>query len=666
MSRESGSTASRSRRWPQWEHHLHQGSNTQLRVPLHHSSLGGWRLAHLDRRNQRFGAGRDRCLSVPDRERKPERHADADGDADTDADRDARADADATRYDDHRRSDRDDERDGAVVHVHVAEAGSTFECKLDTPAGAGTYARARRRRRTRRPRTGPTRSRSARPSGGQRRRDARDAVVHGRHGRARHDDHTGPSGTDERRVAVVRVHLDEAGATFECKLDGPAPRPGRTRAARRRAARSAGGRRVHASRSARLDAAGNVDAAPATRSFTVDTAAPDTTITVARRAPRTSPRRRRSRSPRRRAARRSSASWTRGRGPGTYASCTLAAGVHDDGAMASTRSRSAATEDGRPTRAGDAVVHGRHAARTRRSPTPSPRSLRVARPGNGADVPIADHATVESPITIAGCAGNASATATVEVDIVHTYIGDLIVTLIAPDGSGYVLHNRAGGSTDNIDQTYTVNLSPSRPTAPGSCASRTPHPATSAASTPGRSIISARCPEPHPQPVAVAEQPGAQPDGTNTDRRPRKARPRPRAPSPTPSPSPEPDPVPEPVAHTVAVPEPDPVPEHRRRSPFAVPEPRRRHRRRPRARRRHRARPRRQQDRTEPVHRQAGQRIAGPPELFAKGPLNTAVVSATINRVHTNAALVRRAGNGTTKQLWVSAPAPRPTRSTSS
>ena len=46
----------------------------------------------------------------------------------------------------------------------------------------------------------------------------------------------------------------------------------------------------------------------------------------------------------------------------------------------------------------------------------------------------------------------------------------------------------------------------------------------------------------------------------------------------------------------------------------------------------------------------------GPPELFAKGPLNTAVVSATINRAHTNAALVRRAGNGTTKQLWVSAP----------
>ena len=66
---------------------------------------------------------------------------------------------------------------------------------------------------------------------------------------------------------------------------------------------------------------------------------------------------------------------------------------------------------------------------------------------------------MESPITISDCPGNASATATVEVHIAHTYIGDLIVTLIAPDGSTYPLHNRAGGSTDNLDHTYTVNLS---------------------------------------------------------------------------------------------------------------------------------------------------------------------------------------------------------------
>jgi len=78
---------------------------------------------------------------------------------------------------------------------------------------------------------------------------------------------------------------------------------------------------------------------------------------------------------------------------------------------------------------------------------------------NGTDVAIPDNTTVNSTIAIAGCSGNASSTSTVEVHIVHTYIGDLVVTLVAPDGSTYVLSNRAGGSTDNIDTTYTVNLS---------------------------------------------------------------------------------------------------------------------------------------------------------------------------------------------------------------
>ncbi len=78
---------------------------------------------------------------------------------------------------------------------------------------------------------------------------------------------------------------------------------------------------------------------------------------------------------------------------------------------------------------------------------------------NGTNVTIPDNTTVNSAIAVTGCTGNASATSTVEVHIVHTYIGDLVVSLIAPDGTAYVLHNRAGGSADNINQTYTVNLS---------------------------------------------------------------------------------------------------------------------------------------------------------------------------------------------------------------
>ena len=78
---------------------------------------------------------------------------------------------------------------------------------------------------------------------------------------------------------------------------------------------------------------------------------------------------------------------------------------------------------------------------------------------NGTDYPIADNATVESPISVSGRSGNAGSAVSVAVNIVHTYKGDLKVDLVAPDGSAYVLHNRSGGSANNINSTYTVNLS---------------------------------------------------------------------------------------------------------------------------------------------------------------------------------------------------------------
>jgi hypothetical protein len=77
---------------------------------------------------------------------------------------------------------------------------------------------------------------------------------------------------------------------------------------------------------------------------------------------------------------------------------------------------------------------------------------------NDTDVAIPDNTTVQSTIDLSGCAITPSSTSAVEVHIVHTYIGDLVVSLIAPDGSAYVLQSRSGGSTDNIDQTYSVNL----------------------------------------------------------------------------------------------------------------------------------------------------------------------------------------------------------------
>jgi Zn-dependent metalloprotease len=78
---------------------------------------------------------------------------------------------------------------------------------------------------------------------------------------------------------------------------------------------------------------------------------------------------------------------------------------------------------------------------------------------NGNDVTIPDNTTVTSTVTISGCARNASATSSVAVNIVHTYVGDLVVALVAPDGSVYTLRNRTGGSADNIVATLTTNLS---------------------------------------------------------------------------------------------------------------------------------------------------------------------------------------------------------------
>jgi len=78
---------------------------------------------------------------------------------------------------------------------------------------------------------------------------------------------------------------------------------------------------------------------------------------------------------------------------------------------------------------------------------------------NVADYPIGDNTTVDSPITVSGRSGNAPSTASVSVNIVHTYQGDLKVDLVAPDGSLYNIHNRTGTSTDNVIKTVTLNLS---------------------------------------------------------------------------------------------------------------------------------------------------------------------------------------------------------------
>ncbi|MEU3462570.1 M28 family metallopeptidase [Streptomyces sp. NPDC006733] len=80
---------------------------------------------------------------------------------------------------------------------------------------------------------------------------------------------------------------------------------------------------------------------------------------------------------------------------------------------------------------------------------------------NTADVTIPDAgAAVTSSVTVSGITGNAPSALQVGVNIVHTYRGDLVIDLVAPDGSTYRLKNSSGSdSADNVNTTYTVNAS---------------------------------------------------------------------------------------------------------------------------------------------------------------------------------------------------------------
>ncbi|MDX3609594.1 MULTISPECIES: M4 family metallopeptidase [Streptomyces] len=69
-------------------------------------------------------------------------------------------------------------------------------------------------------------------------------------------------------------------------------------------------------------------------------------------------------------------------------------------------------------------------------------------------------AAVTSAVTVSGVAGNAPSALKVDVNISHTWRGDLVIDLVAPDGTAYRLKNSSSGdSADNVVATYTVNAS---------------------------------------------------------------------------------------------------------------------------------------------------------------------------------------------------------------
>ncbi len=77
------------------------------------------------------------------------------------------------------------------------------------------------------------------------------------------------------------------------------------------------------------------------------------------------------------------------------------------------------------------------------------------------DVPIKDMKKSRLSVEVAGA--TALKDIKVAVDIEHTYIGDLIVSVIPPSNLGVpaiTLHNRAGGGTDNLKETYDTVKAP--------------------------------------------------------------------------------------------------------------------------------------------------------------------------------------------------------------
>ncbi|WP_007024222.1 S8 family peptidase [Saccharomonospora iraqiensis] len=95
------------------------------------------------------------------------------------------------------------------------------------------------------------------------------------------------------------------------------------------------------------------------------------------------------------------------------------------------------------------------------TPDPEPEPGECDPVTNDTDVAIHDNSTSTSSVTVEGCDRAASGSATVDVDISHTYRGDLRIDLVAPDGTTHRLKDSGWDSADDVNETYTVDASAS-------------------------------------------------------------------------------------------------------------------------------------------------------------------------------------------------------------
>jgi hypothetical protein len=149
------------------------------------------------------------------------------------------------------------------------EAGSTFECRVDTTAFAACTSAFTTAALTQGPHTFEVRATD--PAGNVDATPATQAFVVDT---APPDTTLTPTGSPTNDTTPTFAFSSEAGAVFECRVDNaafaPCSSPFTT---------SALGQGGHTFEVRAIDTAGNVDATPATQTFVIDTTAPNTTLT---------------------------------------------------------------------------------------------------------------------------------------------------------------------------------------------------------------------------------------------------------------------------------------------------------------------------------------------------------------------------------------------------
>jgi len=88
--------------------------------------------------------------------------------------------------------------------------------------------------------------------------------------------------------------------------------------------------------------------------------------------------------------------------------------------------------------------------------TPVQRQVDFISEGEIVSIPDANAGGIESRIEVPDSPRGRQVN--ISIDVTHSWRGDLLIKLIDPTGTSYVLHNRSGSSRDNVIGTYGTDL----------------------------------------------------------------------------------------------------------------------------------------------------------------------------------------------------------------